>query len=180
MGDEPFAVVDVEATSSDPTSARVIEVGVVLLDAHGELEGSFESLVNPQVPFAANVHGLTLADVASAPTFDAIAPEVHQLLAGRVVVAHEASFDLAMLRRELGQRWFRLEPVSVCTRENLAALGVSSRSLVDVCRELGIEHPRPHRALPDATATAELLRRYLRSARFDGHSLLVPHGGCRV
>lgn len=180
LGDEPFAVVDVEATSGDPMSARVIEVGLVLLDAHGQLEGRFESLVDPGIPFGANVHGLTPADVASAPPFSAIADEVAAHLRGRVLVAHEATFDLAMLRQELARCGHRLDPVAVCTRENLPALGVRARSLVQVCAELGIDHPTPHRALPDAQATAELWSRYLERAHVEGYSLVVPHGGCRA
>ena len=180
MGDEPFAVVDVEATSGDLLSARVIEVGIVLLDAHGQLEGRFESLVDPGVGFGGNVHGLCPDDVATAPPFSAIADEVAAHLRGRVLVAHEASFDLAMLRGELGRCGHRLDPVAVCTRENLPALGVRARSLVGVCAELGIDHRSPHRALPDAEATAELWCRYLERAHVEGYSLVVPHGGCRA
>lgn len=175
-----WAVLDLEATSSDPLHARILEVGLVLLDEDGALESRHHWLIQPGVSFGPNVHGITPADVTDQPPFAAIAGELVALLTGRTLVAHEASYDTALLARELAIAGYRLDSPAVCTRENLTTLGIDVRSLVEVCANLAIEHPHPHRALPDAEATAELLGRYLERAQIEGQSLLLPHAGCRA
>lgn len=179
LPDGPWAVVDLEATGPDPFDAAIVEVGVVLLDTHGQIEGEFSSLVDPGCAIEPNVHGLCDADVANAPVFRSIAPRLWNLLEGRVLVGHEVSFEQAMLRRHFAQADLTYDPVAVCTRQNLRLLDVKSRSLGAVCQELSIRLDNPHRALPDARATADLLVHYLQRTRFEGQSLLVPFGGCR-
>lgn len=175
-----WAVLDLEGTSADPFQARIIEVGLVCLDEVGELEGRYSWLVDPGIPFGPSVHGITPADVAGRPGFAAIAPELAGHLTGRVLVAHEASYDTTLLAREFATAGIPWEGPAVCTRENLVGLGLQVRSLVEVCAALGIPHPTPHRALPDAEATAALLGRYLERASVEGQSLLLPHAGCRT
>jgi DNA polymerase III subunit epsilon len=58
----------------------------------------FSSLVRPSCPIpaeATDVHGISDADVASAPRFAEIAPGLLELLESVVFVAHNAAFDLA-------------------------------------------------------------------------------------
>ena len=98
------AVVDVETTGLSPKMDRVVEVGVVLLDSRGEVEGEFETLVNPGRDVGpTGLHGISASDVVDAPTFSDLAPHLRSLLAGRVVVAHNALFDLRFLAREFGR-----------------------------------------------------------------------------
>lgn len=173
-----FAVLDLEGTSADPLTARIIEVGIVLVSEDGTLGERRQWLVNPGVVFGPNVHGLSPEDVAGSPEFVGIASIVHGLLAGRVLVAHEAHYDVTLLGRELALAGYELDSPAVCTRENLPSLQIGTRALIAVCAELGIPHPHPHRALPDAEATAALLGHYLDRARVEGQPLLLPHGGC--
>jgi len=61
-------------------------------------------LVKPPRPityFATSIHGISGKDVASAPAFAYIEHEVRRALADRVLVAHNAHVDVAVLRREL-------------------------------------------------------------------------------
>jgi DNA polymerase III epsilon subunit-like protein len=175
-GEPSYAVVDCETTIGDPTVARLIEVAVVLCDRDAVVQSRWSSLVDPQQMFPPSVHGLSLADVQGAPLAAAVIRKVVSLITGRVVVGHNVAFDLSVLRSEAGSAGVPLTyEGSLCTFENLPAIGITSnRSLAAVSERLALPTRPTHRALPDAEATAELLRHLLERARFDGYSLLVP------
>jgi DNA polymerase-3 subunit epsilon len=160
------AVVDVETTGLSPRMDRVVEVGVVLLDSRGEVEGEFETLVNPGRDVGpTGLHGISASDVVDAPAFADVAPHLRSLLAGRVVVAHNALFDLRFLAREFGRAGLPipLSP-SLCTMR-LAPLffGSGTRSLQALCGFLDIPLVHGHAALHDARATAQLMLSMLAS-----------------
>ncbi|MCZ2817894.1 exonuclease domain-containing protein [Modestobacter sp. VKM Ac-2984] len=159
------AVLDLETTGLRPGVDRVVEVGVVLLDDRGEVEGEFCTLVNPGRDVGpTSVHGISARDVADAPAFADIAGYLSHLLAGRLLVAHNALFDLRFLGREFGRAGLpiALSP-SLCTMR-LAPLffGAGTRSLQALCDYMSIPL-EAHAALNDARATAELLIRMLAS-----------------
>lgn len=112
LGTLPYVAIDIETTGLDPAADRVIEFAACD-------EGGVESatLVRPDGEIElTGPHGLTHADLAGAPAFESIAWRVRKLLAGRVVVAHNAAFDLAFLRAEFERIGRRLPPVPmICT-----------------------------------------------------------------
>ena len=58
------------------------------------MEKTWDTLINPECAIANSfVHKITDVDVAQAPTFADIANTVALLLAGRMMVAHNASFE---------------------------------------------------------------------------------------
>ncbi|MGY2082360.1 exonuclease domain-containing protein [Blastococcus sp. SYSU DS0539] len=160
------AVVDVETTGLSPRTDRVVEIGVVLLDDRGEVEAEFETLVNPGRDVGPTaLHGISATDVVDAPAFADVAAHLRSLLAGRVLVAHNALFDLRFLAREFGRAGqpTALSP-TLCTMR-LAPLffGSGTRSLQALCGFLDIPLVHGHAALHDARATAELMLAMLAS-----------------
>ena len=146
------AVIDVETTGLSPRMDRVVEVGVVLLDSHGEVEAEFETLVNPGRDVGpTGLHGISASDVVDAPAFADVAPHLRSLLAGRVVVAHNALFDLRFLAREFGRAGMPIElSPSLCTMR-LAPLFFGSRHALAAG---AVRLPRhPARARPRGAAT---------------------------
>lgn len=163
-----FAVVDVETTGLYPTKDRILEVGIVHVSPDGVTTGRLTTLVNPQrAVCATHVHGITATDVASAPTFAEAAPTLWRALAGRVVVAHNAPFDLRFLHEEFARCDLRMpQPVVMCTmRLALEFLpGLTGRSLPACCAAAGVRLSDHHSALADAEAAAGLLATF-RSAQ---------------
>lgn len=160
-----YAVVDVETTGLSPRQHRVVAVAVVLLDDGQRVEHEWAALVHPQGPVGAtHIHGILDADVAEAPTFDAVVPQLVPLLRGRVLVGHNVSFDSAFLEFEFGRAGWGWPAVpTLCTLDEsfhfLPAL--DRRRLVDCCWASGIGFADAHSALGDARATAALLASYL-------------------
>jgi len=158
-----FAVVDVETTGLSPkANHRIAEIAIVQVSPAGEVESSWSTLVNPQRDLGAQwIHRIRRADVELAPTFDRITADVGSRLAGRVFVAHNASFDRAFVRAEFDRAGVRLPQLgvqSLCTmRWGSRLLPGRPRTLADCCRAAGIELSDAHQALADARATAQLL-----------------------
>ena len=104
--DRPLAVIDLETTGLDPSADRVVEVAVLTLLPHGKSE-LFHRRVNPGVPIpagAAAVHGLSDADVAGAPPFAAVAPELFATLHGCDLAGFGiGTFDLPLLAAEFAR-----------------------------------------------------------------------------
>ncbi len=94
-----FAVLDFETTGLSPTQAdRVVQVAVLHISSTGKLERHWSTLVNPGRDVGPTfIHGITNQDVVSSPTYVQIHDELMSLLNGRVVVAHNARFDLNFL-----------------------------------------------------------------------------------
>ena len=170
MSGPGFAVIDFETTGLFPGGHdRVVEVAVVHVDDRGAVTGQWDTLVNPGRDLGPqHIHQIHAADVMGAPTFSQIAGELVDLLAGRVLVAHNASFDIRFLRAEL-ERAGAIPPLALepwlCTmqlaRDFLPGAG---RALADCCAAYDIELENAHRASVDALATAKLLAAYMGTA----------------
>lgn len=164
-----YAVVDVETTGLFPGgSDRIVEVAVVHVSPDGERERSWTTLLNPGRDLGPqHVHGIAAADVLGAPTFADVAGTLAELLAGRVFVAHNASFDARFVAAEYAALGYDVPVVPetcLCTMRWSGRLlpGVAPRTLAGCCAHVGIPLEGAHAALVDATATAELLGYYLR------------------
>lgn len=161
-----FAVFDVETTGfAFQRSDRVCEVGLVLLDTSGCVEDEFSTLVNPKRDLGAqHIHGIDAADVRLAPTFEEIAGDLTQLLRGRVLVAHNASFDIAFLRSEYHRAGHPIDLTAgdaLCTMRLASTIGAPAK-LVECCAYFGIPLENSHSALDDARAASGVLQNVLK------------------
>lgn len=98
-------VLDTETTGLEVSQGhRIIEIGCVEL-VNRKLTGNhYHQYVNPQREIdqgAIEVHGITPQFLADKPTFDAVAQEFMQFVAGAQLVIHNAPFDLGFLNAEL-------------------------------------------------------------------------------
>ena len=97
-------VLDTETTGLDQRTARIVQVGAVRIIAGRLCEvDPLDVLVNPEVPIppgSSDIHGITDAAVAAAPTFKDVAPQLGAYIDGAVVIGHTIGFDLGILARE--------------------------------------------------------------------------------
>lgn len=166
MHEMGFAVLDFETTGLWPEHHdRVVELAVVHLDEDGRESGRWETLINPNRDLGPQrIHGIRAEEILDAPRFVDVAEELLELLHGRAIVAHNASFDLRFLRAELGRLDVELAEriPHLCTMQlGRAFLPGAGRTLVDCCRAFDIEVRREHVAMADAEATAALLLAFI-------------------
>lgn len=163
-----YAVFDCETTGTEPGRDEIVSLALVRLDADGREAARFSSLVRPEQPIPAEataVHGIGDADVADAPPFTEVAPELLRLLDGAVFAAHNAAFDLAMVRHAFAAARVDYRPPGVaCTLEAFRLLEPLARAhnLEALCLRHGIPLGDAHDALGDVLATVALLRLLLR------------------
>ena len=138
-----FAVVDVETTGLYPSTDRVVEIAVVQLNADAEITAEFCTLINPRRDVGpTRLHGITAADITSAPIFATAAATLWELLSGRVLVAHNALFDARFLDAEFTRCGTRLPPPPLMCTMQLAShylRGLPARTLTACCDTAGIE-----------------------------------------
>jgi DNA polymerase-3 subunit epsilon len=155
-----FAIVDIETTGGNASSGSITEIAIILHDGN-QVAGKFHTLVNPHIPiprYITALTGITNDMVASAPSFEEVAPHIFNLLSGRVFVAHNVNFDYSFIRHQLLQSGFEWEAQKLCTVRLSRKIfpGHAGYSLGKICRALQIELKDRHRACGDAEATAEL------------------------
>ncbi len=159
---KPLAFLDIEATGSNATTDRIVEIAIVkyLPDGNRTVK---RKIINPQMPIPpaiADLHGITDEMVQQAPPFKQVAHEIKQFLDGCDLACYNAyRLDIPMLVEE----FIRAE----------VDFDVRSRKLVDVqkifhtmeqrtlsaaykfyCNKT---HEGAHSAEADAAATAEIL-----------------------
>lgn len=163
-----FAVVDTETTGILPGfHHRIAEIAVVHVDPHGHETGSWHTLVNPERDLGPQaLHGIRAADVRSAPVFAQIAGDILALFEGRIVVAHNWSFDAMHLHAEFARIDIDspfVADTGICTMRLAGELiPGSGRSLIECCAALGLDDREWHTAAADAAAAAGLLVHFLR------------------
>ncbi|MER6013032.1 DEDDh family exonuclease [Streptomyces bluensis] len=162
-----YAVVDVETTGL-ARDDRIIAAAVYRLDARGEVEDRWYTMVNPERdPGPVWIHGLTSEMLEGAPLFQDIAEEFSARLADRVLVAHNAVFDWSMIAREYA-RAEREAPVRqrLCTIALAKELGLPlpNHKLESLAAHFGVVQQRAHHALDDARVLAEAFRPSLHTA----------------
>lgn len=165
-----FVVVDLETTGLDPMADRIVEIGLIELDDRGQKLAEWQWLVNPDRPMGAQfIHGISDDDVAFAPPFSVVAPQLADLLRGRAVVGHNVRFDVSFLNAEFARAGISFaipSSVGVCTMDlSRIYLPDGRHRLADCAERAGVSSPITHRALADAQCTAALFTAYLRMAK---------------
>lgn len=167
--DGGWAVIDVETSGFRPGQARVISIAALGLDAHGRVEQSVVSLLNPGVdPGPTHVHGLTAAMLEDQPQFGDIVGSLVEVLRGRTMVAHNVAFDYSFVAAEAEIAGAVLPVDSVMCTVELARrleLGVENLRLETLAAHWGVTQERPHDAFDDAMVLTGVLSKALRRAR---------------
>lgn len=155
-----FSVVDVETTGLSAHRDRVTEIAVVQV-RNGQIVHTYTTLINPECdipPFVQQMTGITPSMVQGAPKFSQVRADIDRLLRGTVLVAHNARFDQGFLTAEFGRCEYAMPNLAVVDTVALARKtirGIVNYRLETLCQHLGLKSGG-HRALGDATATAQL------------------------
>jgi DNA polymerase-3 subunit epsilon len=195
LKDRPLAFIDVETTGLSCQKHEVIDVAVVFLaeDLRSNApwtrllrsEGSFavwHTKVRPEriedaEPKALEVNGYSPAEWEGAPTVSEIVDTLEALLtrsgADPILVGHNVAFDKDFLNATLQRAgrsqqvsYHMLDTVTLCY-EHLVPCGLSSLSLDNVRRFLGIPTEGAHAALKDALDALTVYTRLIRATPED-------------
>jgi DNA polymerase-3 subunit epsilon len=156
-----YAILDIETTGGQFNEEGITEIAIVIHNGV-EVTGKYVTLINPRhkiPPFIVNMTGISDEMVAAAPLFEEVAPQIYNLLNGRVFVAHNVSFDYSFVHYLLGRSGFQWSAPKLCTIKLSRRVfpGLEKYGLGSLTRDLGIRIEGRHRAWGDAAATAQVL-----------------------
>lgn len=156
-----FAAIDFETATAQRSSACALGIAVVD-DGHIVDEQSW--LIRPPHneydDFNTWLHGISAADTKDAPAFDEVWSQATALTGDRVLVAHNAAFDMSVVRHSaIFCDYTPPEASFLCTYRLARSCwpDLGSWRLPDVCEALGIGDLNHHDALSDARAAARVL-----------------------
>lgn len=156
--DGDFVVFDIESTGLSVREDRVIEIGAVKI-SKGVITDRFSAFVNPGIPIPYRIEELTGINdsmVSDAPMIDEILPEFISFCKGCAVVAHNASFDTGMIKRDCRLFGIEWEPtiVDTVTLAHLLLPNLAKYKLDYLAKVLEVSLDNHHRAVDDAECTA--------------------------
>ena len=153
-----YVALDVETTGFSPKNGdRVIEIGAVAIE-NQSIVAEFSSLinVNKMIPWRVQqLHGITNKMLSGEPKPDVVLPDFYEFIAGSVLVAHNAVFDIRFLKHEFALLGISLNNRSLCTLKMSRKLypHLPNHKLDTVSRYLlgrSCMRMQRHRALDDA------------------------------
>ncbi len=150
-GEVRFAVIDTETTGFSRYD-RIVEFAcVTVLD--GEIVEEYETLIQPnRDPGPVHIHGITPSILEAAPEFESLAGDIATRLHGAMLVAHNISFDLRMLRQEIE----RVPTMTLDPGQGICSYLMTKKKLSLAAQDAGISQP-DHTALGDARVVARML-----------------------
>ncbi|MGI8315254.1 exonuclease domain-containing protein [Halobacillus mangrovi] len=155
-----FVALDFETANSSRGS--VCSIGLVEFE-QGYKKNEYYRLVKPKrnyfSPMNINIHGITKKDVEDAYEFDELwMKEIKDLIEGKFLIAHNAQFDMGVLRAVLDQYNLPYPMLAYNCTVNISkkTWKLPKYNLKAVTDHLGIQLNH-HHALDDARAAGEIL-----------------------
>jgi DNA polymerase-3 subunit epsilon len=160
-----WTAIDFETASRERASACAL--GLVVIEGDRIVERR-DWLIQPPgnyfEPMNTRIHGIHADLVAQEPEFDEVWPEIEPYLLGSVVLAHNANFDIGVLRSSLAR--YELDTPRTAGYQCTVSMSrrvwprLPNHRLSSVCRYCGIELEH-HLAASDAAACASIALRCL-------------------
>ena len=186
LSEQEYVVFDLETTGLSSRHDYIIEFGAVLM-YRGMVKEVKDFFIKPPIALSSNIKQLTnISDeqVNSARTFKECKDEILDFVKGRVLVAHNASFDYGFLNEELQRIGLNKLDNPVIDTLALAKSMFNKRSysLGSVCKQYGVNYDEEvaHRANYDAEVLAQsfnLMLKQLQKENVNTLNELASHQG---
>ena len=161
LADQEYIVFDLETTGLSSRHDYIIEFGAVLM-YKGMVREQKDFFIKPPIEIpqiiVEKTH-ISNEDVKGAKTFEECKDEILNFIKGRVLVAHNASFDFGFLNEELKRLGLDKLTNPVVDTLDLARSMFKRRSysLGNICKQYGVDYNEEvaHRANYDADVLAQ-------------------------
>lgn len=172
--DGDFIVFDLETTGLKPATEKITEIAAVLV-REGEIKDSFQTYVNPHKPIPPEITELTgISDetVADAPDLPEALDKFFAFMGDRVLVAHNAGFDLSFLKAACKKLDIEREFTYIDTLEmsRIMLPHLSRFKLNILAKELQVGPFEHHRASEDAAVLGRIWVKLLDKLKHEQHA----------
>lgn len=139
-------------------------VSIGIVEYENGIKSEFYSLINPEINdetwnlHTIKVHGISPSDVQSAPTFHEIWPEIRNRISNSLLVFHNESVEMNVLKRNLLRYSLDFDSIYFIDSLEIAKIrweSVSGYGLKNLAEMLNIDFIH-HNALADAKACLEV------------------------
>lgn len=157
-----FTAIDFETANGSPASPCA--VGLVRV-RDGKIVDQFSALFRPPMgyqefhPGNIRIHGIHPSDVADGPDWHEVLPQMLEFIGTDVLIAHNAVFDMGVLRKSAEAISVELPPISYTCSLLISrrTYNLESYRLNEVAYAVGHEEFNHHDALADAEACARII-----------------------
>jgi DNA polymerase-3 subunit epsilon len=158
-----FVAIDVETAHGKRWS--ICQIGLAIVE-NGEITETVSKLVRPpENEYATvnmNIHGITPDMTENAPVFSEVWDEIQPLIQGKLLVAHNASFDMNCLEQS-----FDFYNLPLPAMECDCTYTRTGYKLNEICEAYEIELNKHHDAACDAEACARIYLNLLKGIKPD-------------
>ncbi|GAA2775922.1 exonuclease domain-containing protein [Saccharopolyspora taberi] len=172
--DSSWVAIDFELANEHHASA--CSAGLVAVEGGVVVDRRYTTIRPPEgldhfSPYATAKHGMTFADVANAPSLAAVLPGILEFIAGRPLVAHNASVERAVLDKGCAAVGITVPDLVLCCTLRIAkqTWQLPGYTLGRVAAAAGLKLKAHHHALNDAEAAAQIA---LAAMESHGHNSL--------
>ncbi len=157
-----YCVLDIETTGLSFRTEKITELGAVIYK-NGEVIREFECFVNPEKTIpeeVVNVTHITDEMVKDAKTIEEILPEFLEFIGDRIIVAHNADFDVGFIKYNAEKIGMKLENTYIDTLRLAKDLfpDYKKYKLGIIADKLGIKVDVAHRALDDVITLVKVFK----------------------
>ncbi len=160
--DAEYCVLDIETTGLSFRTEKITELGAVIYK-NGEVIDEFECFVNPEKPIPQEVVEVThITDemVKDSETIETILPKFLEFIGDRIIVAHNADFDVGFIKYNAEKLGIKLENTYIDTLRLAKDLFPDYKKyrLGIIADKLGIKVDVAHRALDDVITLVKVFK----------------------
>ena len=174
ISDARYVVFDIETTGLSSTYDHIIEFGAVTM-YRGNIESRIDMFIKPPVKlsnFTTHLTHIKDSDLVNARSFAEVKDEILDYVKGKVLVAHNASFDYGFINAELKR--IKADPIDNVVIDTLDLARAMFKDqkrfrLGSVAKHFGVEYDESdaHRADYDAEVLAQVFNLMLKQIKED-------------
>ncbi|MEA1974856.1 MAG: PolC-type DNA polymerase III, partial [Bacillota bacterium] len=155
---QEFVIFDIETTGLNKQKDDITEIGAIMI-RNKQIISRYSSLVKPFKEIPENVvelTGITNEMVENERGIDEVLPEFLDFIGDRPLVAHNAIFDIAFIKRETNKMKIDFNPIvlDTMTLGKMLLKKIKRFRLKTVANHLKVSLEGHHRAINDAATTA--------------------------
>ncbi len=170
LEETPLVLFDTETTGLDSDLDRIIEFGALKV-VGGKVIDEFWSFVSTDIELSQNITNLTKITqdmLQGAPNIEDVLPKFLDFIRGSVIVAHNAEFDMSMLKASANRLGFEINWPAFCTVRLARKVlpGLPNYKLDTLAEHFKLSFEARHRAVGDVKVLNSILQEFLSNEEF--------------
>ena len=163
--DGKYVVFDLETTGFSNRNDAITEIGAIKVE-NGEIVEEFSQLINPERPIPEKIQkltGITNEMVLDKPTISEVLPKFLDFCKDSILVAHNSDFDTGFVREKASENnlLYDFDAIDTVILSRLLMPDLKNHKLNTIAKELNVSLENHHRAVDDATATAQIFLTFI-------------------